>query len=884
MRCVSRFGRGVLAALALVVFEAGTPYGLVRFIGRPVPEAWPSWSEIGMRVETHGVPDVVLLDSMAVVVWLLWAYLTVVVVIELVEQGRNLPAVSRRALGPVQPFIAALVTTIVVSLSSSSRAPAGTAHPAPALAAVLISADPRMTPANAWLPETHTDAHAAAHGATPSAADSTYTVRRGDNLSTIAGRRYGDQRRWRRIWEANRGRVEPGHVRFTNPNRIFPGWPLVLPGRSTADPAPSPTAPPTRGASQPEPRHLTPGAGAAEPVVRVPEPPSIPAAPPPATALPATPTAPPVAVSHGPHRGGLTLPGRTFLDVGVCSTVVAALEIAWRLERRRRRVGQPAAGVVAQLAGRPSLRAMRRALVSRTEDENETSPVAPTSGPSVQAVDHSAPGRIPIGVDSAGATVESDLADLSGLAIVGPGAGAVATALILATLSHRQALWAEVLVVSPAPVVPADAAKMPGVQVESDVAHGLDALDEHLMKRGRQLGDRGVDDYREVGPDPEPPETLLVVVDPSSGTPTQMRRLESTHESGRRLGVAVITIGELPGFRRISCDVDGAVIEGGGFDGIVRFFTASPTVAGDVATTLAMSRGVQVSLPMDVPTPRAELAAEPPPEVAGRKPVDIVVFGGPRVLVDGQEVRTGLRSTSRALVSLLTVRPHGVRRDEAVEILWTQEGSSGSVTDFHAAIQSVRSRVRQLRHETGLAIIVVAGDVYQLDATVVDSDLWRFQRAVREVGKATAPEDRRTALEIAAREIGALPFALAAWEWADPVREALRHQAADSLVQLAELRHGGDDVDGAVSALEQACEMDPDVEELYQKLIKLLIDEGRPDAARRSFAALRRQLLELGVDPEPETEALLSSARHSVTAARTVRAARPELKIVDDNA
>ena len=71
---------------------------------------------------------------------------------------------------------------------------------------------------------------------------------------------------------------------------------------------------------------------------------------------------------------------------------------------------------------------------------------------------------------------------------------------------------------------------------------------------------------------------------------------------------------------------------------------------------------------------------------------------------------------------------------------------------------------------------------------------------------------------------------------------------------------------------------------MYARLMKLLVDEGRPDAARRTFAALRRQLLELGVDPEPETEALLNSSTHSVLVARAVRADRLELKIVDDDA
>jgi nucleoid-associated protein YgaU len=57
----------------------------------------------------------------------------------------------------------------------------------------------------------------------PSApSERTYTVRKGDSLSKIAKREYGDAQQWRRIYEANREMIE-------NPDLIYPGQVIRIP-------------------------------------------------------------------------------------------------------------------------------------------------------------------------------------------------------------------------------------------------------------------------------------------------------------------------------------------------------------------------------------------------------------------------------------------------------------------------------------------------------------------------------------------------------------------------------------------------------------------------------------------------------------------------------
>ena len=52
----------------------------------------------------------------------------------------------------------------------------------------------------------------------------TYTVVKGDSLSKIAKREYGDVREWRKIYEANKDVID-------NPDLIEPGQDLIIPDR-----------------------------------------------------------------------------------------------------------------------------------------------------------------------------------------------------------------------------------------------------------------------------------------------------------------------------------------------------------------------------------------------------------------------------------------------------------------------------------------------------------------------------------------------------------------------------------------------------------------------------------------------------------------------------
>ena len=91
--------RLVKAAL-LLVLEAGIPYGLLTQIGSPLPRHLPTTDQIS-RVLTGPVSDTLVLNVLALALWVLWAAFTLSVVVEVIAAVRGVP---RPRLGPIAPL------------------------------------------------------------------------------------------------------------------------------------------------------------------------------------------------------------------------------------------------------------------------------------------------------------------------------------------------------------------------------------------------------------------------------------------------------------------------------------------------------------------------------------------------------------------------------------------------------------------------------------------------------------------------------------------------------------------------------------------------------------------------------------------------------------
>ena len=103
MRALSALARFTATAVVrlvkislLAALLAGIPYGLLTQIGSPLPTRWPTSDQLG-HVLTGPVSDTLVLNVLAVALWVLWAAFTFSFAVEVVAANRALlrPAGAR---------------------------------------------------------------------------------------------------------------------------------------------------------------------------------------------------------------------------------------------------------------------------------------------------------------------------------------------------------------------------------------------------------------------------------------------------------------------------------------------------------------------------------------------------------------------------------------------------------------------------------------------------------------------------------------------------------------------------------------------------------------------------------------------------------------------
>ncbi|MCY0931651.1 LysM peptidoglycan-binding domain-containing protein [Streptomyces sp. H27-H1] len=191
----------------------------------------------------------------------------------------------------------------------------------------------------------------------------TETVKPADTLSDIADR-HGDPNDWPALFEANRGKPQPGGGTFTDPNLIYPGQQLDLPASwaSTPRPPSADVPPPAAGAPAPDPGTQVPApVGDEHPgQAQQPAPPSaapstIPSPTPspgppsvPAPAASAAPTAPAAPLSKAPEPvvaevedPDSAVSAGVWMGAGaLAAALVGTLTVRRILQQRRRRPGR----------------------------------------------------------------------------------------------------------------------------------------------------------------------------------------------------------------------------------------------------------------------------------------------------------------------------------------------------------------------------------------------------------------------------------------------------------------------------------------------------------------------------------------------------------------
>jgi hypothetical protein len=303
---------GLAAIVALAALVAGVPFALLTFFGSPIPERVPALDDLTRQIGPGS-----LVTILVALVWLAWIQLAACVLVEVYAGIRGVGVPARVPLaGATQSVVHRLVVTALLLFTATTAI-------MPAFAGRdLTPVRPVQTQSQDFQPVPATpqqqagrpvEAAVAENPQAKSPTTKIYRVqppagRHHESLWEIAEKCLGDGRRYKEVYELNKGRVQPDGSKLTIASLIRPGWILEMP----ADAAGARIVPAhdldeyfRYGHAQPEPP---------APEKPAPEPPAAqtPAPEAPAEAEPPAPAVPPPAGELGgdAETGGAEVPGQ----------------------------------------------------------------------------------------------------------------------------------------------------------------------------------------------------------------------------------------------------------------------------------------------------------------------------------------------------------------------------------------------------------------------------------------------------------------------------------------------------------------------------------------------------------------------------------------------
>ncbi|WP_158920186.1 BTAD domain-containing putative transcriptional regulator [Streptomyces sp. NBRC 109706] len=821
----------VAAAGALLLLLIGVPLVLAAATGLPWPQRTTGLDDLLDRL-AQPPTDPLMVQILALLGWLTWAAMLTTLAREAVWYLRNL--VHLRADGDlhrahletlnVPRLVAALcVGTVVVAVLATLRTATASALVPPATAVSLKAT-------NTIAEEPEIRQHTA------------YTVRPGDTLWEIAGRCLDDPIRWPEIYALSTDLAQPDGGRLTNPDLLRPGWTLHLPVE--AEPPPPSEDRPDESTDHPG----APQEAEEEDTVKAPE-----------VGAPR-----PVHVPLGPAA---------LIGVTLAAGITAAVARS-RLRARRHHD----ADLTVDTAPAPLSSAVRNAThatlaaIRAERDQAEAAEAEITRRPPSAAP--APPGTITIAHRDHTELDINALATPGGWSFHGDGAPAAARALIVSTLTAAQCSPARPLaarLIAPrtllAALLPASAetvGRLPGCIRANDDQEALRIAQSGSIRRAR-LRDT------EAPPDEAAPMDILLLhtnVPPEAATfaaDAAPGELAVLHFGDRQLGNAAELTAD--GTVRHHTGPHGPALRG------AQLFTLTAQTASELLDCLQpeSSQNEPPSIPpqsdkhdsgigpgiVSIHQNRTDVVERE--DNSREPPVRVRLLGGMSLFIREEENPLGMKEAAKEFLAILAAHPQGLRNDTLTELLRLSTTPEQATKDLVNLRRAVRRTLRQATESRSAAFVLQTADRHRLDPQLVRSDATDFTHAIETARRTREPEARTQALE---RAIDLYQGPLcdgADYPWADELRQWLHHKAIDAAILLADhhTTHS-EDHHQARNLLERAAGWEPTSEPICQRLMRLHLKNGHPEAAHHAYQRLARHLKEIGVRPGDTTRSLLT--------------------------
>lgn len=250
--------------------------------------------------------------------------------------------------------------------------------------------------------------------------------------------------------------------------------------------------------------------------------------------------------------------------------------------------------------------------------------------------------------------------------------------------------------------------------------------------------------------------------------------------------------------------------------------------------------------------PSAERETVPPVGGEQRQPsrVQVSVLGPPSITDAASH--PPLRAKALEVLVYLAVHDGAATVDAILDDLLPDAPTSKAPGRLYTYVSNLRA---VMRHTGGPGdYLTHPQNRYTLNPALVDVDLWRMRAAIRDAERATDPQARVAALRRAVDTYRGHLADGVDYEWIEPYREAVRQQALDTYLALADAL--ADHPAHQLTVLDEAIRHSPYTEELYQHAMRARAALGQTDAIRSLRRALTRALAEIDAEPHEDTLAL----------------------------
>ena len=268
-RVATRLG-SIVSLATIFALLVGVPVALAVFVGWPLPSEVPTMQQVSDAFERQGVPLEVIINGLAIVVWIAWAQLAWALGAETMALVQGRVAGRARVWPGAQMMARALVASAALVVSSLGGVQRASAVPLSALQELeqpedpsLRSADPGFvvpeapsapvaptsststsstvaSPVTTMPPASPSTTMPSSRVVTPTASmpqtspgvrsEQVYEVKRGDTFWGLAEEHLGSGMRWREIRDRNVGRaVAAGRTMAHGEDRLDVGWRIILP-------------------------------------------------------------------------------------------------------------------------------------------------------------------------------------------------------------------------------------------------------------------------------------------------------------------------------------------------------------------------------------------------------------------------------------------------------------------------------------------------------------------------------------------------------------------------------------------------------------------------------------------------------------------------------